>query len=347
MNRHPAAGSSHALAEGPIEVVTLGECMASFIARERGPLAEASTFAKTVAGAEANVAVGLARLGRRVAYLGRVGADGLGTAIVRHLRGQGVDVGFLREDIGATTGIMIRELRDLGPAEVTYWRAGSAGSRLDAQDLSEAAPIMDAARWLHVTGITPALSASAAGAVDAAIERARGAGVPIGFDVNLRRRLWTEDEARPVLAKMAERSTVVFGGLEEIAVLTGPRTVEEGSCRDAEVVARAVLDLGPESVVVKLGAAGALHVALADGRAVVTGVAAFPVPRVVDPVGAGDAFCAGYIAATLDGLATADALAWANACGASAAVAFGDQSGLPTRSELERLLHQGGPDTLR
>ena len=311
------------------------------------PLAESTRFLRTIAGAEANVAVGLARLGRRVAYIGRVGADGLGTAIVRGLRGQGVDVGFLTEDPEASTGIMIRELRDLGPAEVSYRRAGSAGSRLAPEDLWPAGPMIDASRWLHVTGITPALSTSAAAAVDGAIDRATAAGVTVSLDVNLRRRLWSEDEARPVLVGLARRATVVLGGLDELAVLAGTETLEVGAREDAESVARAVLELGPERVVVKLGPAGALELAMLDGRPVVTGGAAYPVPRVVDPVGAGDAFCAGYIAATLEARPTDDVLAWANACGAAAASTLGDQAGLPTRAELERLLDHGSLDTLR
>lgn len=92
-------------------MVTLGECTVSFVARERGPLTETADFRSTVAGAEANVAVGLARLGVPVAYIGRVGADGLGTTILRRLRGEGVDVRHLRIDEAATTGVMIRELR--------------------------------------------------------------------------------------------------------------------------------------------------------------------------------------------------------------------------------------------
>jgi 2-dehydro-3-deoxygluconokinase len=315
------------------EVVTLGECMASFVALERGPMAEATRYLRTIAGAEANLAVGLARLGRRVAYIGRVGADGLGTAIVRGLRGEGVSVLGLREDPVAPTGIMIRELRDLGPSEVTYRRAGSAGSRLGPEDLWATGALIDGARWLHVTGITPALSPTAAAAVDAAVERARGVGVGVSFDVNLRRRLWSDAEARPVLVGIARRARVVFGSLDELALIAG-------SAADAEPadVAAEALELGPERVVVKLGADGAIEASRGREGPIVTRSPAYVVPRVVDPVGAGDAFCAGYIAASLDDRPTDETLAWANACGAAAAA---------TLAELERLLDAGGPDTLR
>jgi 2-dehydro-3-deoxygluconokinase len=337
-----AEGSGVIFATRSIEIVTLGECMASFVALERGPMAEATRYRRTVAGAEANVAVGLARLGRRVAYLARVGADGLGSAVVRELRGQGVDVDFVRTDPDAATGIMIRELRDLGPAEVTYWRAGSAGSRLAPEDLEPAWRTIDTSRWLHVTGITPALSTSAAAAVDSAVARAEAAGVAVSFDVNLRRRLWAEDAARAALVGLARRATVVLGSHDELALIAGA-----AADTAPEDVAADVLTLGPERVVVKLGADGALEVARGSDGTVVTRAAAYPVPHVVDPVGAGDAFCAGYLAARLEDLPSADALAWANACGAAAAATFGDQAGSPTRAELDRLLATGGPDTLR
>ena len=149
------------------EVVTLGECLISLIATAPGPLAEATAFERHVAGAEANVAVGLARLGRSVAYIGRVGGDGFGTAIVRKLRGEGVDVRHLAVDDGAATGLMLRERRALGAAQVVYARTGSAGSRLSVVDVDRAATdgVFAGARWLHVTGITPALSPTAHDAV--------------------------------------------------------------------------------------------------------------------------------------------------------------------------------------
>jgi 2-dehydro-3-deoxygluconokinase len=312
-------------------------------------MSETTDFLCTVAGAEANVAVGLARLDVPVSFIGRVGADGLGTTIQRRLRGEGVDVAHLRVDASATTGVMIRELRDLGPSEVIYWRAGSAGSRLSAADVEDAAELIDAAGWLHVTGITPALSMDAASAVDAAVTRARAAGARTSLDVNIRLRLWSETQARTALAPLARRCDVVLGGVEELGLLAGlAETLEAAAKLDPEAAADAVLAMGPEVVVVKLGAAGALErrtsSSSGSGRTVVP---ATMVDRVVDPVGAGDAFTAGYIATVLEGGSPADALAAGNACGAAAVATLGDQSGLPTRAELELLLRPGGPDTLR
>lgn len=322
------------------EVVTLGECLISLIGAQPGSLAEADHFERHIAGAEANVAVGLARLGHSVAYIGRVGGDGFGTAVVRRLRGEGVDVRHLEIDHDAATGLMLRERRVLGASEVVYARTGSAGSRLTPDDVQRAASdgLFDLGHWLHFTGITPALSETAGVAVGLALDLAHQAGMTISFDVNLRRRLWSDEAAAPILRPLAERSNVVFGSSDELAVLTG--TTET----DPVALAAAVLDLGPGTAVVKLGADGALGQERGEEP---VASPAFPTPVVVDPVGAGDGFCAGFIAARLEGEDLAAALRIANACGAAAVAAVGDLAGLPTSLELGRLLADDGRDTIR
>jgi 2-dehydro-3-deoxygluconokinase len=323
------------------EVVTLGECLASFVASTPGQLAEAVAFDRHVAGAEANVAVGLARLGHTVTYIGRVGADGFGTAILRRLRGEGVDVGHLTVDPDVPTGVMFRERRALGAAEVVYHRAGSAGSRLSPGDVERAAGdgIFDGARWLHLTGITPALSPTARAATTKARDLARDAGLPISLDINLRRRLWSDAEATPVLRELATGVDVVLGSADELAVL-----VDVDSAADPADLLAAVATIGPSTVVAKLVAHGALGLE-AGGTPV--HAPAIAVPSVVDPVGAGDAFCAGFIAGRLDGVDLETALRMGNACGALAVATAGDQAGLPDRVELGRLLAGEGADTIR
>lgn len=325
---------------GP-EVVTLGECLVSFVGAEPGSLAGTTTFRTFAAGAEANVAVGLARLGRRVAFIGRVGDDGLGLRIVRALRAEGVDVAGLTVDPSGPTGLMIRERHGFGPSEVVYARTGSAGSRIGPEDVAaaEARGVFATAAWLHLTGITPALSASARAAVDAALDGARATGATASLDVNLRRRLWTESEARTVLCPLLGRIDVVIADLDEAAVVCDL----PGDTRPADLAA-ALLRLGPTLAVLKLGADGAVALGAAGESSSAPGL---PVPAVVDPVGAGDAFCAGFIDARLAGRDLADALARANACGASAVSAVGDQTGMPSAAELDRLVTGAASDTLR
>ncbi|MFL5757029.1 MAG: sugar kinase, partial [Chloroflexota bacterium] len=275
------------------------------------------------------VAVGLARLGRRVAYIGRVGADGFGLAILRRLRAEEVDVAGLVTDEDARSGLLVRERRTLGPSEVVYHRAGSAGSRLNPRDVRRCEDVIRRARWLHVTGITPALSDSASDAVREAVAIAAEAAVPVSLDINYRSRLWSADAARLRLAPLLARADVVFGDLAELAVAAGSPP--------AAAVAT-ILAAGAKVVVVKEGSHGASH--HAPDRPV-SSAPAVSVDRVVDPIGAGDAFCAGYLAATLDGAGPATALAWGCACGAAAIAAEGDMEGLPTLVELERLLAGG------
>ncbi len=330
----PAAGDD---GRTPPAVITLGECLIAFVAGSPGPLAEVASFERHVAGSEANVAVGLARLGHRTAYIGRVGDDGFGTAIVRRLRGEGVDVRWITVDPAAPTGVYVRERRVLGPVDVRYYRSGAAGAAIDADDVGAAAASFAGARWLHLTGITPALSASARSAVDAARRLARRHGLTVSVDVNMRRRLWTEAAARPVLRDLVAGADMVFADLDEAGVVLGsPPT-------DAGAAAAGLLALGPSTAVIKLGAAGSYVRTGAGDEATHPG---FLVPTAVDPIGAGDGFVAACIAARLDGLPWPTALAWGDAAGAAVVGSLGDQTGLPTRPELDAII-AGGRDAVR
>jgi 2-dehydro-3-deoxygluconokinase len=329
------------------DVVTFGECLASLVATSPGPLAEVTGFERFVAGAEANVAVGLARLGHSVAFIGRVGDDGFGVAIRRRLRGEGIDTTWLTTDPAGPTGVMFRERRAVGPSHVVYARTGSAGSRLDAGDIDRAAGsgLFDGARWLHLTGISPALSATCRSATERAIELARAAGLTISLDLNLRRRLWPDSDAGPVLRGLAAKVDIVLGSLDEIGVATGLT-----ASMDPTVLLQGVIDLGPDVAIAKLGAAGSIAMERGSGDGQVTRPA-IPLQAVLDPVGAGDAFCAGFIAGRLDGAGLGSALAMGNACGAAVAGSIGDQTGLPDRAQLAAILRAandaGVDDTIR
>ena len=165
----------------------------------------------------------------------------------------------------------------------------------------------------------------------------------ISLDLNLRRRIWSDAAAAPVLRSFAAGVDVLLGSPDELAVVTGLSADD-----DPADLARAVLSLGPAVAIAKLGAEGALAVDRDAPEMPVTR-SGLPLPVVVDPVGAGDAFCAGFIAARLDGAELVVALETANACGASAAL--GDQTGLPDRAELAAILRSGGDgggsDTIR
>jgi 2-dehydro-3-deoxygluconokinase len=318
----PAAGSGADLGSGPgagSGLVTLGETMGLVAADGIGPLEYARGFGFGIGGAESNVAIGVARLGGAATWLGRVGPDATGDLIERRLRAEGVRTLAIRDP--AYTGLMIKYRRTSGLQHVDYHRAGSAGSRLTPADIP--ADIIEAAGILHVTGITAALSDTARAATFHAVETARAAGVPVSVDVNYRAKLWSRYDAAPVLRDLVSRADVVFAGPEEATLVLGA----------GEPVVDGLAALGPAEVIVKDGPRGCTALIAGDRYS----VKALDV-TVVDSVGAGDAFVAGYLADRLAGAAPPERLATAIATGAFAVTVPGDCDGLPSRAELATLL---------
>ncbi|MFC5951443.1 sugar kinase [Pseudonocardia lutea] len=306
-------------------VVTLGETMA--LLTPQGRLVAGSATTVGIGGAESNVAIGLARLGVEATWISRVGDDDLGRAVVREIRAEGVRV-LADTDPEAPTGMMLKELRGGRPHRVRYYRSGSAASRLAPAHVDAVADEIAAARLLHLTGITPALGAGPRAAVARAVETAHAAGVPVSLDVNHRRTLWSDAEARAVLADLVAGCDLVFAGPEEAELVLGLDPAPVDAEVGADLAAR-LAKLGPATAVVKLGPLGA--VAVADGTRV--HVPTRPV-EVVDADRAGDAFVAGCLAELVEGRPVEAALALGNAAGGAVCLVPGDWEGLPTRAEL-------------
>lgn len=313
-----------------VELVTLGETMGVLAADELGPLHNGHRMVLGIAGAESNVAIGVRRLGHSATWGGRVGADPIGRLVLRELRAEEVDVSHATIDADAPTGFMLKIRRTTATSEVIYSRRGSAGSRLCRADLDT--DLIAGARVLHITGITMALSDSARECVLAAVEVARTHDVRVSFDVNHRTALWSDDDARTALLELASHCDFIFASDHEAALLVGARSPADA--------ARALADLGPRHAIVKRGKLG--YVACIDGQP--HSGAALPVP-VADPVGAGDAFVAGYLASWLDGAQPPEALRTANCAGAFVVAVSGDWEGLPTRAELATFGAGGDPVT--
>ena len=301
------------------DIVTIGETMALLHSQTPGPLAHASALTLGIGGAESNFAVAVRRLGATATWIGRVGSDSLGEKVLRELRAEGLTVHAV-VDSDAPTGLMIKERRTPDASRVWYYRTGSAGSRLSPADLPPG--VIETAALLHVTGITPALSSSAAATITAAMDRASHAGVPVSFDVNHRSSLWRDRDPTLPYRQLAARSTIVFAGYDE-ARLIAPGT------SDVSELASAIADLGPSQVVIKLGPEGC-H-ALADG--VSASSPAVPIDP-VDTVGAGDAFVAGYVAEYVAGRDLRARLRTAVTAGAFACLTPGDWEGMPWRREI-------------
>lgn len=311
-------------------LVTLGELLGQVAAEREGPLRPGAPATLSVCGAEATVAIAIRRLGVPAAYIGRCGDDGFGRLGRQVLHGEGIDVAHLSLDPSAPTGLLLRTRRTADRSVVEYLRARSAGSRLGPEDVDP--ELIAAAGLVHVTGITPALSDTAAAAVDRTCDLARRFGVPISFDVNHRTQLWGGRSARAALLPLARRADIVFGGRQELALLLDvpPDTPPERLLSDLAAQ-------GPREVVVSLGVDGA--VGLSDGE-LATAAAHRVTP--VDVIGAGDAFVAGYLAGRLQGLDQRARLRLACALGAFAVGTRGDWEGLPRTADLALLDHDDG-----
>ncbi|RJQ68517.1 sugar kinase [Pseudonocardiaceae bacterium YIM PH 21723] len=306
-----------------MDVVTFGEVMGLLVAEPGTPLRQARNFRRDIAGAEATVAIGLARLGHRPGWFGLLGDDPFGHGALDTLRANGVDVSRARVSTSDPTGMLVRDAHAVRPISVQYHRAGSAASRMTPGDLD--VEYLVSARILHLSGITPALSQSCVDTVREALCIAREHDVTVSFDPNLRRRLWSDERAAAVLGELVPGAEIVLAGAEEALVITG-----QTGRADA---AKWLLDRGTRVVVIKSGAAGAWAT---DGVQEWT-QSALPA-SVVDPVGAGDAFDAGFLSGTLDGLPIPDRLARGAAVGALAVQSLGDLDGLPYRTELDLTL---------
>ncbi|MFC7485995.1 sugar kinase [Knoellia sp. CPCC 206453] len=312
-----------------VDVLTIGEALVSF--RSPGPLMFGAALTPGLAGAESNVAIGLARLGHSVEWLGRVGDDAFGGEAVRTLRAEGVEVDRVVVDDTAPTGLMFLEQRTADLTRVEYHRAGSAGSRLSPEDIDLVD--FEDVRALHVTGITTALSAPAAATVQAAVQQASAAGAFVSLDVNHRARLWARDEAAAALRHLLPHLSLLIASDDELdLVSTGP---------EDEAVA-ALLGGRIEQVAIKRGADGA-SLFTSEGRVDA------PARRVtaIDTVGAGDAFCAGLLSGLLDGLDPAGRLDRAAQLGAWAVSTYGDWQGLPRRRDLGDLATHRPGETIR
>ncbi|MFH0174636.1 sugar kinase [Streptomyces cacaoi] len=304
-----------------VDVVALGESMVTFLPSRPGRLADVPSFDRAIGGAESNVACALAAAGHAVRWVSRVGADGFGDHLVETIGSYGVDVTSVRRDPHRPTGVYFRTAGDRATDahEVAYYRAGSAASAMSVDTVGLDA--VRAGRVLHLTGITAALSADCLGLLRELTVPRPGRPL-VSFDVNHRPRLWTDGNSPRVLLELARGADLVFVGEDEAAEVWGLDGVD--------AVRTAFPD--PEVLVVKQGALGAT--VFDRGRALHV-----PAPRVdvVAAVGAGDAFAAGFLSATLRGLPVRDRLRHGHLMAAAALTVPGDLAVPPSRDHADRL----------
>ncbi len=300
---HPRSGNVQNVPDTTPLVVCLGEGLVALVSATAGPLETCRTFQRSLAGAEWNTAIALASAGIRTAVVSRVGDDGFGRFLTAELRAHGVDDRAVEVDPLAPTGLYVKELspRPDGAVDGTmhYYRAGSAAAALSPRSLESpvAAELLATAALVHTTGITPALSPSARAAQEALVTAPRP-GRLVSFDLNWRPALWRgrEAEAHAVLTDLAHRADVVFCTRPDAEAVFGTSAPDD---------LRALLP-EPRYLVVT-DPAGA--VAFDGGDRAASDALDAPV---VETIGAGDAFAAGFLAGVLTGLSLAGSLARAH-----------------------------------
>ncbi|WP_406865427.1 sugar kinase [Streptomyces solicamelliae] len=328
--------------------------MVTFVPTTPGRLADVSAFARTIGGAESNVACALAAAGHRVKWVGRVGADAFGDHLVEAIGGWGVDTTAVARDPDRQTGVYFRAATDRadGGHEVLYYRAGSAASAMSPETVPWG--VVEGGRMLHVSGITAALS-DGCGALMHQLVAPRPGRPLVSFDVNYRAGLWRGGRAA-VLLELARAADVVFVGEDEAE--------EAWGLRGADAIREALPE--PGVLVVKRGGRGAVayerdsarREGAAWGEAQRSGpapgsaarttvpapapdtVTAAPAPHVtvVAPVGAGDAFAAGFLSGTLRGLTVAERIRHGHLMAAAALTTPHDLAAPPSRAHADRLV---------
>ena len=296
------------------DLFTFGEVLSVFISKDTDSVMSAKTYERVTAGAEANVAVTLSRLGLKSQFYSRFGNDQLGSVMIQDIENEGVDISLIKR-VPSFTAAMIRNLGKTAAVEISYLRKGSAASTMEAADILDS--YISNSRWLHTTGITCAISKSGADTVKHALSRANALGIKSSFDLNIRRKLWSEEEAKNTLAPLAQNIELLIGGEDEYQVVFGNHDAKsllaQANQRGCKI---AVMTKGDQ--VLKYSINGEY------------GEIIPPKVVTVDPVGSGDAFTGGSIAALLAGSTPIKALEQGSICGASVASMFGDWTGIPT-----------------
>jgi 2-dehydro-3-deoxygluconokinase len=300
------------------EVITAGETMVLGVPPRPGRLRHATGLELKIGGAESNLAIALSRLGLSAGWASYLSDDEMGQLVLDRVRAEGVDTSRVARVKDHPTGLYLREQVGMD-VRVYYYRRGSAASTMRPEAFDQ--DYLSGAKFLHLTGITPALSESCRAFVLWAV---REAGARVSFDVNYRSKLWGTGMAMEFIEEILPDVYLLFVGDEEARAIWG---------RDDEALARELAAKGPEEVVLKRGMAGSL--ALAEDE--VLEHPSFDAAE-VDPVGAGDAFAAGYLAGHVWNLPAEERLRVANAMGAMSVATLGDYEGLPDRDELRAFL---------
>src|SRR5258708_17414261 len=304
-----------------MDLVTFGEAMVRLTPPAFQRIEQASSFDVHVGGSELNVAVAAARLGLASCWVSRLPDNALGRMIEGQVKGHGVDA-RVEWTADGRVGLYFVEIGGARVSKVLYDRAGSAISRVTPGSIDWAS-VFAGARWYHVSGITPALSDSAAEVTAESLALAKRAGLTVSYDLNYRSKLWSAKQARAVQEPLLEHVDLLITTAEDARVVFGLGAESHDTLQKR-------FDLS--AVVITLGEGPHAAMALADGKM-------HTAPRheveVVDRIGAGDAFSGGLIVSRLEQRGWDDALRFASATAALKHRIPGDFC-LVTRDEVEQ-----------
>ena len=303
-----------------LDIVALGEAMVEFNQTQADP----PLYLQGFGGDTSNAAIAAARAGARVAYLSRLGTDRWGECLMDMWQRENVNVTAVLRDTQSPTGMYFVS-HDAQGHHFSYARAGSAASRMLPQDVAHWQDAIASSQWLHLSGISLAISSSACDTAFAAMQHAHSVGTRVALDSNLRLSLWPLDRAQACIRHAASLCDVFLPSLEDMTALTGLTQAQDiiGWCHAQ----------GAAQVVLKLGADGALA---SDGQAqrMVPGHSV----SAVDATGAGDCFAGNLLARLSAGDSLWDATAYANAAAALSVQGYGAVAPLPRNEAVLNLL---------
>lgn len=313
-----------------MDVITIGDAMVAMCPKEKGPILFCNTFERKIGGAELNVAIGCARLGLKSGWISRLGQDDFGKHILKTVRGEGIDTSQIELVEGYQTSVYFREVMANGDSRSFYYREKSPTSTMTAESLDE--NYFRNSKVLHITGVFPSINDNNKEILLKAVELAKKNNLLISFDPNIRLKMWTKSQAREFINKFLSEVDILLVGDEEISIL-----IDE---EDTNEAIKKFHDMGIDKVVVKRGAKGAIG---SDGSNIYD-VAAIKPKALIDTVGAGDGFAAGFLSAYLKGHSFEESIEFANAVGSLVVGIEGDNEGLPYYEDV--LAHLGKIKTI-
>lgn len=308
-----------------MDVITIGDALIAMVPQQKGPIIFCNTFDRKVGGAELNVAIGCSRLGLKSGWISRLSNDDFGRYIMKTAKAEGIDTSEVKLVEGYPTSVCFREILSDGSSRSFYYRDKSPTSTMKADELNE--EYIKNSKVLHITGVFPSINNNNREVVFEAVKLAKKNNLTISFDPNIRLKMWTKEEAKGYIDQLLPFVDILLVGDEEVEILLGKTSIDDAIST--------FHDKGIKTVVVKKGAKGAIG---SDGVNRYD-VEAIKPKALVDTVGAGDGFAAGFLTAMLKGESLEDCVRFANAVGSLVVGVEGDNEGLPYYEDV--LVHLG------